>query len=140
MTRHVVYFTRTGNSKRVAEKLAKRLTTEAIAITDNKNWQGFFGYIKAGFYASSNKTVKITVAKPLENRDQIIVVSPLWAGDLSPAVREFFKLYPKETTHLVVTSGGSKIKQRDDYKSVTDITKKSMNEDEQIDKLIEMLS
>ncbi len=45
----VIYFTRTNNSKRVAEKIADRLSCEVVQITDNINWQGLFGYIKADF-------------------------------------------------------------------------------------------
>ena len=34
----VVYFTRSGSSERVAEKIAKGLSTKTIKITDDLNW------------------------------------------------------------------------------------------------------
>jgi flavodoxin len=42
MELQVVYFTRTGNSKRVAEKIAKKLNVSIIEIKDNKSWKGIF--------------------------------------------------------------------------------------------------
>jgi len=38
----VLYYTRTNNSKRVAEKISSKLSCELIQITDNINWQGLF--------------------------------------------------------------------------------------------------
>ncbi len=139
MKYQVIYYTRTGNSKRIAEKIAKKLNTSIIEIKDDKRWKGFFGYIKAGFYSSSNKEVKMFLSESLNDYEQLIVVAPLWAGGMASAVRAFFKMYPKDMTHLVVTSLGSKVKGREEYMSVTDIIQKEKNEDEKILKLIEAL-
>ena len=44
----VAYFSRTGNSGRIAQKIAQKLSTDAIEVTDNMNWKGPIGYIRAG--------------------------------------------------------------------------------------------
>ncbi|MBC7960795.1 MAG: flavodoxin family protein, partial [Vallitaleaceae bacterium] len=41
----VVYFSRTGNSKRVAEKIAQKIGSHVSVLTDDKNWKGLLGYI-----------------------------------------------------------------------------------------------
>lgn len=139
MKYQVVYFSRSGNSKRVAEKVASQLGTHIIRIDDHKWWKGVIGYIRAGFYATIDKPVKITLSEPL-NEDQLcIVVSPLWAGDTAPAVRAFFKIFPKEKSHLIVTSIGSTISKREMYLSVTDVIQRSEHEDQVISQLVETL-
>lgn len=139
MNYKVVYFTRTGTSKRVAEKIAKKLSCETIEITDNMNWKGVLGFIKGGYYGSTNKDVQIEVHGKLEASDELIVVTPLWAGGAAPAIRTFLKGKQLDKTHLVVTSNGSTIKNPSGYKSVTDVVKSKNNEDESLNKLTEGL-
>jgi hypothetical protein len=135
----VVYFTRTNYSKRIAEKIANKLSCEAIQITDNKNWKGFLGFIKAGYYSSTNKPVEIEILGNIKAADETIVVAPLWAGGLAPAARAFLKTISLDKVHLVVTSNGSNLKDRSGYQSVSDIAKNNQDEDRVIDALVSSL-
>lgn len=139
MNYKVIYFTRTGNSRRVAEKIANKLSLEAIEITDNMNWQGISGFIKGGYYASKNKDVEIKIPENLDDSEELIVVTPLWAGKVAPAISTFLKTKALEKIHLVVTSGGSKLKDRSGYKSVSDIVKSKNNEEAVISSLVNTL-
>ncbi len=96
MVYKVAYFTRTNTSKRVAEKIATALSCPCIQITDDKNWKGLFGYIKAGFYSSVHKSVAIEVHGTVEDADETIFVAPLWAGGLAPAAIAFLESIPRE--------------------------------------------
>ncbi|HWQ73045.1 MAG TPA: hypothetical protein VN370_12095 [Desulfitobacteriaceae bacterium] len=129
MNYKVIYFTRTGNSRRVAEKIADKLSLQAIEITDNMSWQGISGFIRGGYYASRNKDVEIKIPDNLDGSEELIVVTPLWAGKAAPAVSTLLKTKALEKVHLVVTSGGTIIKDRSGYKSVWDIVKKNNDED-----------
>ena len=140
MNYKVVYFTRSGNSKRIAEKIGNKLSCQVIQITDNMNWDGVLGYIKAGFYASQNKAVDIKIHENISDSDELIVVSPLWAGGLAPAIRIFLKTITLDRIHLVVTSGGSAIKNASGFKSVNNIMKNKNNEDNVINDLVSRLS
>ena len=135
----VVFFTRTNNCKRVAEKISDKLACEAIQITDNMNWKGILGFIKAGYYSSTNKNVDIKVLGNLDAVDEYIVVTPLWAGGIAPATRTFLKTTPIDKVHLVVTSNGNHVKNRSGYKSVSDITKNNNNEELIINDLVSSL-
>lgn len=139
MSYKVVYFTRTGTSKRIAEKIADKLACEVIQITDNKNWNGILGYIKAGYYASAHKAVEIHVSKKTEAGDELIVVSPFWAGDLAPAVRIFLETVPKDKVDLIIDSGSSIVDNLYGCKSLRCITNKSNNEDAMIHELVQEL-
>lgn len=135
----VIYFTRGGTSKRVAEKIANKLSCETIQITDNMNWKGILGYIKAGYYSKADKSVDIKINGNLNNADEFIVVTPLWAGGIAPAIRTFFKTTTLDKIHLVVTSSGSNVKNRIGFKSVSDIAKNKKNEDVVINNLVKSL-
>lgn len=140
MVYKVAYFTRTNTSKRVAEKIATALSCPCIQITDDKNWKGLFGYIKAGFYSSVHKSVAIEVHGTVEDSDEIIFVAPLWAGGLAPAAIAFINTVPRDKIHLVVTSLGSNFKDRTGFKSIHDITHQSGNEDAMVDDLVGKLT
>ncbi len=139
MNRKVVYFTRSGTSKKVAEKLAAKLACPLVQITDSKNWSGIIGYIKAGYYASRSKPVAITVSDTIGETDELVVVSPLWAGTIAPAVQTFVSMVHADRVHLVVTSLGSTIKDRSAYKSVSDVVNKNHDEDRVIAVLLNRL-
>jgi len=105
----VLFFSRTGTSKRVATKIADGLKLKPIEITDDKNWNGILGYIKGGYYSSTNKSVNIKVNGAFKDADQYVVVCPLWAGGPAPTVREFLKQVPLNKVNLVLTCKGSNI-------------------------------
>lgn len=135
----VVYFTRTGTCRRIAEKLGNKLDCKVIEVTDNMNWRGVLGFIKGGYYASRNKVVAIKTSEALGDFDELIVVSPLWAGGVAPDIRELMKTVEKHKVHLVVSSNGIETKDKGGYLSVHSIIRSKKNEDEVIDHLLEKL-
>ncbi len=139
MNYKVVYFTRTENSKRIAEEIAKKLSCETIQITDNMKWEGITGFLKGGYYASKMKDVEIQISEGMDDYDELVVVSPLWAGDVVPAIRVFLKSIPNNKVNLVITSNSSTVKKQLDYKSVSNIVKSNNNENEIIENLVNSL-
>lgn len=135
----ILYFTRTNNSKRIAETIADTLGCKAIQFTDNRNWSGFLGYMKAGFYSSTDRKVDIEVLGKLEPTDANIVVAPMWAGGIAPAARTLIGQLGRDKVHLVVVSGGSHAKDRAGYKSVRDIAENEKNEKAVIEELVASL-
>ena len=136
----IYYFTRTGNCKRIAEALSKKLSCESEQILDDQNWKGWLGWLKAGFYSSLDRKVKIQVPQDLQEISEKIVVAPVWANKIAPAVRELLKLIPAGSVHLVISSIDTRFNELPDYLSVTHITQKSGNETEMINQLAETLT
>jgi len=139
MNLKVVYFTRTGTSRRIAEKIASELSCDVLEITDNMNWKGIFGFIKGGYYASKDKAVDIRLSKEIGDYDELVVVSPLWAGGSAPAIRTFLKNVSLDKVNLVITSNGSSAKDRSGYKCVNDIIKSKSDEEVVIGELVKKL-
>ena len=135
----VIYYTRTNNSKRIAEKISNKLSCDVIQVTDNINWKGLVGYLKAGFYSMTNKHVDIKFLGNLDGVEEYIVVGPLWAGGLASALRTLLNQFPRDKVHLVVTSIGSHVKDRSGYLTVQDVTRNSGNEDLVIEGLVNSL-
>lgn len=111
MKNKVLYFTRSGNSKRIADKVADKIGCETIEITDDVSWKGIFGFIKGGFYSLSKKITKVSLENdynPAE-ADNIILVVPLWAGGTAPAGYSFLQkeVVNIKNLYLIVSSDGS---------------------------------
>lgn len=83
----VLYFSRSGNCKRIAGKIAGEIGCEKAGITDNISWKGFFGFMKGGFYSLKGRITETTVEgnPEISDYDNIILVAPLWAGRIAPA-------------------------------------------------------
>jgi len=75
----------------------------------------------------------------LDNVDEYVVVTPLWAGGIAPATKVFLETVPNEKVHLVVSSLGNHVKDRSGYKSVSDITRSERNEELVINDLVKKL-
>lgn len=139
----VVYFSRSGTSKRVAEKIAKQLGLSMIELSDNKSWKGPIGYMRAGYYSMKNKDLILHTSEPLDNNEEIILVTPLWAGGIAQPSRVFLRDKDLKKVSLVITSLGSKAKldrPREVYGFVGDIVDKDKNEDAVIRSLVELKS
>ena len=90
----VVYYSRTGNTRLVAEAIAQSLKADIEEIKDRKNRMGVFGFLRCGYEAIFKKLTDIEVSgENPEEYDLIIVGSPVWVGRLSSPVRTYLHLY-----------------------------------------------
>jgi flavodoxin len=86
----VVYYSRTGTTKKVAEIIKGKLKCDIEEIITEANLSGLFGYIKCGYQAFAKKTPRIRkMAINLNDYDTIIIGTPVWAGNMSSPIRTF---------------------------------------------------
>jgi flavodoxin len=86
----VLYYTRTGNTKFVAETIAAELGADAEEVTDLKNRQGKLGWLSAGRDAMGAKETEISQTKRVPtDYDLIIIGQPVWARNPTPAIRTY---------------------------------------------------
>ncbi|MBN2618433.1 MAG: flavodoxin family protein [Spirochaetales bacterium] len=142
MSVKVVFFSRNGNSKRVAQKISSALTCEMAEITTKISWKFFWGFIKGGYYTSTDKSLDIDLLGEVKSDDELIIVTPLWAGKACQPVRIFLRNHNNPAT-VVFTSAGSISTEKDGLghiKGTYDIVKKFENEDDVIKNVIDKFS
>jgi flavodoxin len=88
----VVYYSRTGNTRFVAETIAAEIGADVEEVIDLKKRSGAFGFLSGGFAARLGKQTKIapTTKSPV-GYDLIIAGTPVWAGRPSPAITTYLK-------------------------------------------------
>ena len=110
MRKLVAYYSRTGNTKFVAEKIADQLNAETCEVFDKKNRKGKLIFLTGGYAALREKLTEIEVTKTIDDYDFIIVGSPVWAGKIAPAIRTFLAKndFSDKQVAFFVTLGGDK--------------------------------
>jgi len=86
----VIFYTRTGNTRFVAEEIATVLGSDLRPLVDQKNRQGAWGYFWSGFDALvENKTKLQDFQIDLAQYDLVFLGTPNWAANVPPAIRTF---------------------------------------------------
>ena len=107
----VVYYSRTGNARFVAETIAAEIGADVEEVVDMKKRSGPLGYLNGGSDARRGKETEIApTTKSLSNYDIIIVGTPVWAGRPSPAVLTYLKKNDLSGKKVAIffTQGGKK--------------------------------
>ena len=106
----VAYYSRSGNTKFVAEKIAEQLNADLCEGIDKKNREGKLAYLTSGRDAMREKLTEIEISKPVEDYDFVVVGSPVWAGKIAPAIRTFLVKndFSNKQVAFFVTLGGDK--------------------------------
>ena len=108
----VVYYTRTGNSKFVAETVASELGADIEEVVDLKNRQGKLAYMSCGRDAMGGKMTEIaqTMKNPADY-DLIVIVQPVWAWSPTPAIRTYLSKNDLVYKKVALFFGGESLKQ-----------------------------
>jgi flavodoxin len=86
----VVYYSREGHTKKVAEALAKRFGADIEGLVDLKKRVGLLEFVAAGKDATTHQLTRIAPVKADVNvYDVILIGTPSWFSNVSPAVRTF---------------------------------------------------
>ncbi len=88
----VVYYSRTGNTKMIAESISNALNSDIEEIIDTEKRSGIIGYIKSGYEASRGKLSEIRESKYDPSQyDLLIIGTPIWASKMAVPVRAYLK-------------------------------------------------
>jgi flavodoxin len=86
----VVYYSRTGTTKKAAETIAEALHSDIEEVIDQKDRRGIWGWFMAGRDATLKKLVNIGPNKhEPSNYDLVVIGTPVWAWNVTPAVRAY---------------------------------------------------
>lgn len=110
----VVYFTRSGRSEKIALELNKHYKCMVEKINEEENRNGILGYIKSAFQGIKKSTCSINKVKyNPKNFNITIIITPLWAGNLSSPVRTYLQKYSDKINDygIIVTHNSSSCKE-----------------------------
>lgn len=86
----VAYFSHSGYTRKVAERIARELGAELSAIEETTPGSGIFWYLRAAWEAMRERDAAIAGPVPeLGEFDLVVIGSPVWAAHLSSPVRAF---------------------------------------------------
>ena len=86
----VVFYSRSGTTRKIAEALAAELKCEIEEIVAAKGRAGFIGIMRSLIEAIRQQPAQITPAKhDLSSYDLVIIGTPVWAWSISSPVRAF---------------------------------------------------
>jgi flavodoxin len=86
----VVFYSRTGATKQVAEALAESLSCDSEELIDTKKRSGPLGFVSAGRDAKAKKLTKLAdIKRDPALYDLVVLGTPIWAGTLSSAMRTY---------------------------------------------------
>lgn len=86
----VVYYSRSGTTKMVANEISTALKCDIEEIIDKKKRRGIFALVLAGRDAVFKKTTEIAATKfDPKDYDIVIIGTPTWASSIPPAIRTY---------------------------------------------------
>lgn len=106
----IVYYSRTGTTKKVAQRLSQEIGAASEEIVDLKKRAGWWSFPGAGFDAILKRKTRI---KPPEKNpadyELVIIGTPIWAGLMAPAARTYLtEQHDKiKKVAFLATMGGS---------------------------------
>ncbi|MBU5484623.1 hypothetical protein KQI86_09795 [Clostridium sp. MSJ-11] len=110
----IVYYSRTGNTKKVAEELGEILGCDVEEVIDYSDRKGTKGYIKSAVDAIKKTKTKISTPKfNPEKHDIIIIATPVWASTMANAIRTYIMKYRYKFSKVAfLTTQGSSISEK----------------------------
>ena len=97
MSEVVLYITRSGHSKKLAEMLSRELGAVLYEIGDTVDRRGLIGYLRTGYQASTKKATAIKdPGVDLKGIDTVVLVQPIWASGVCPPVRTWLLAHQSE--------------------------------------------
>lgn len=105
----LIYYSRTGTTKKVAEKIATLISCDVEEIIDAKNRAGVIGYLGIGKDVTQKIETKIKESKyNPQDYDLLIIGTPVWVWTLSLPVRAYLEKYKESIKNIAyfATQGG----------------------------------
>ncbi len=86
----VVFYSRTGTTKGVAESLAGAVRGDLEGIADRTKRSGMLGYLRSGYEAARRRLIQIAPAvHDPSTYDLVIIGTPIWNLSVSSPVRSY---------------------------------------------------
>jgi flavodoxin len=85
----VVYYSRSGKTRMVAERLAEAPDADLEEIRESADRRGMLGFLRGGRDAALNRPADLVSRHTVEGRRTVLLGMPVWAGGPPPAVHAY---------------------------------------------------
>jgi flavodoxin len=103
----IVYYSRTGRTKKIAETIQSAINCEIERIQDLKNREGIIGWFSAGREAARKSTTKIKNVQYNPSEYEVVIIgSPTWNGHVSVPIRTYIQQNQEDLTNVALFSTG----------------------------------
>jgi flavodoxin len=97
----VVYYSRSGATRKLASSIAARLKADLEEICDYRDRSGPFGYLRSLVEAMRQSCVDIVPhGLDVASYDLIVIGTPVWAGSVSSPVRAYLAENRQQLPHV----------------------------------------
>ena len=107
----VVYYSRSGMTRKVASYLGEKLRAIIEEIVDKDKREGALGYIRSGKDAFKKNLAEVEDFKnDPSSFDLVVIGTPVWAGTMAPAVRTYIERNKEKIQKSIFfsTQGGAR--------------------------------
>jgi flavodoxin len=97
MRKLVIYYSFEGNTKLMAESIAKAVDADLLQLIPKRknSFKGFLRYLRAGKEAMTRKKPELLpLDKNPEDYDLLFIGTPVWAGSCASPMNSFLSSYP----------------------------------------------
>ena len=108
----VVYYSRSGNTRRIARAIADAIPSEVEEIIDDRDRRGIVAYLRSGFEAWFARPVPLRESRHDPRQfDVVLIGTPIWNSSVSSPVRSWLTRHRDQLPEVAffVTYGGSGI-------------------------------
>ncbi len=106
----IIYFSLTGNTKRICNALQKNMDAELEALRPQRRYCAL-GARTLGVFAASHRMERpiYPLKEDVSAFDRIVLATPVWAGHLPPPVVTFLRCYDlrNKPVYLLLTHSGN---------------------------------
>ena len=106
----VVYYSRSGTTKKVGDTLASLLSFDKEQLLDAKSRKGALGYLRSGREATLKKLAQIkNLKKDPKEYGLVVIGTPIWGFTISSPIRTYITANKNEFKKVAFfcTMGGS---------------------------------
>jgi flavodoxin len=116
----VVYYSRTGNTRKVGQEIARQLKADTEEIISVMDRGGPLGFLRSGREAQKKILAEIKpVKKDPSKYDLVVIGTPIWASNMSSPVRTYLSMHKFKKTAYFLTGGGTSGKTFEDMGRIT---------------------
>jgi flavodoxin len=99
----VVFFSRTGTTRCLAEHIARATHADVEEIEEHRSRRGILGWLRSGYEGTYRLSADIKpLHRNLRDYDLVCVGSPTWNRSLASPVRRFLQQYAGALPHVAL--------------------------------------